>query len=483
MAEYPSPPFRWDVTKRHQLGRLIAGWQPNIKEEFLSELLLCSARVLAFSDDGELHFVGRSLDSLFDLLSGLLARTSWENRLHLLPVSLRFDREAMRESLTVQMLRGYLDSLWLAPRQVASRERPAVLVDIVSTGQTFGELIGTWHTWASEAGLPWEQVRAKIRLIGITQRSKTSPNTHRWQQHVPWASLLRPRAIKNVSVPPWFWEELTERPKITRSFRPKAWTDPGNAHPSRDVEALDGLREALFFYETGRMAETRERFAALLADTPGMSASWFRSLLHELRSSRLDGPSFRVMVDDAPPAAATARGRSNEQPGTRRRTTSEEIRRRFTAAGIPMLPLKTKITSAAEFAELCNTWAQCWFEGDPTQYTQWQCLPADESIWAQVIEDYPTLRVKVAENRTVPASILLRLAREAGREVRAALASRRPADPELSHLLAQDRASHVRLRVAQNKTTPTSLLDLLVSDPNSQVAAAAKATLAKTKTD
>ena len=72
----PSVPFRWDLVTPDQLGSLLTGTdEPRLW--FLDDLTACAGKVLARSGNGDLLFVGRSLDSLFDLLSGVLAGTDW----------------------------------------------------------------------------------------------------------------------------------------------------------------------------------------------------------------------------------------------------------------------------------------------------------------------------------------------------------------------------------------------------------------------
>jgi hypothetical protein len=91
------------------------------------------------------------------------------------------------------------------------------------------------------------------------------------------------------------------------------------ALPSRHPAALAGLREAAFCYETGRAAQTRERFATLLLHTPGVQAVWLRALAHELRSRTADAPGFIAVPDDTSPATyARQRQRRAEQRRTRR---------------------------------------------------------------------------------------------------------------------------------------------------------------------
>jgi hypothetical protein len=64
-------PFRWDLITPDRLGSMIADL-PELDPEFLDALVDGSAKVLARSAGGDLVFVGRSLDSMFDLLGGAL---------------------------------------------------------------------------------------------------------------------------------------------------------------------------------------------------------------------------------------------------------------------------------------------------------------------------------------------------------------------------------------------------------------------------
>ncbi|MDQ7904166.1 hypothetical protein RB614_06470 [Phytohabitans sp. ZYX-F-186] len=71
-AAEQSVPFRWDLVTPDQLGSLLRGTSPP-DLWFLDDLVACTGKVLARSGNGDLVFVGRSLDSMFDLLGGALA--------------------------------------------------------------------------------------------------------------------------------------------------------------------------------------------------------------------------------------------------------------------------------------------------------------------------------------------------------------------------------------------------------------------------
>lgn len=55
-------------------------------------------------------------------------------------------------------------------------------VDATHTGQTFGELYRLIRDWADDERAQWDVIRKKIRFVGVTSRTKTSPNTVRWAQ-------------------------------------------------------------------------------------------------------------------------------------------------------------------------------------------------------------------------------------------------------------------------------------------------------------
>ena len=129
-------PFRWDIGRRSQLGSLPHVAPPETYPEFEDDLLACAARVLAFAGDSDLVFVGRSPQPLFDLLSGLLLDTSWNDRLRLLNVALRHVGTPTQEQL--RAIYPYFAEVGLEPHTLARRPRTVALVDVVDTGQTFG---------------------------------------------------------------------------------------------------------------------------------------------------------------------------------------------------------------------------------------------------------------------------------------------------------------------------------------------------------
>ena len=280
-------PFRWDLTNRNHLGSLIDGEQAVSYPSFSDHLLSCCARVLAFGGDADLIFVGRSPESIFDHLSGLLFDTSWFDRLELLHFSMRFrEEEAIRQEHpeAINAMRAYLRHLGLHPEGIATRVRPAAFIDLVLTGDTFGRLVTFLRNWTNSNEYDWNAVKRRMRLIGITEKTKTSPKTWRWQQKASWVSVLQSRSIKNVSIPHALWHYLGNyQYKVSQSYTPSRWGDSELSSPTYSEEQLKALRLAYNLFEFGRTKERRQQFISLLVNEPAMKHQWFRNLVQEIR--------------------------------------------------------------------------------------------------------------------------------------------------------------------------------------------------------
>jgi hypothetical protein len=115
------------------------------------------------------------------------------------------------------------------------------------------------------------------------------------------------------------------------------------------------------------------------------------------------------------------------------------------------------IASAAEFAQLR--------EGENRDlYLRAANETATEQVWLDVIARYPEFRFWVAQNKTVPDSILWILARDADCRVRSMLAQKRKLPIDLLEQLAKGSDESVRRRVALNPHTPPHILQQLSQD-------------------
>ncbi|WP_433697812.1 hypothetical protein [Nocardiopsis sp. CA-288880] len=282
----PNRPFRWNVARGDRLGSLVGDGSEEYDPGYVAELTECAAKVVARSADGDLFFVGRSPDSLYDLLGGVLAGTADAERLNRLPLSLYGYEGRVTTPQERRQLRVNLADAGLSPAGLAGRRRPVVLVDLVAAGSTFGNLHRELRDWIDDERAAWNVIRTKVRYLGVTARGKTSPKTWRWQQHADWVGELPARAVRNVSVSGWLWGYLgNSQPKAEHSFRRHRWADPGVTVPRRDEEARAALNSAVVLHGYGRTPEARERFRRVLAGEPGFREPWLRALAGRVRAA------------------------------------------------------------------------------------------------------------------------------------------------------------------------------------------------------
>lgn len=293
-------PFRWDIHQRATLGSLLDGPRKEIPEggpppymplgepphyptSALAEMSGDCARIIALSNNADLYFVGRSLESLFDYLSGLLSDTDWAERLWLLQFSW-YGKPIIKAS-ELAGLQYYFEYLELDPFHLARRRYPIAFVDVVASGRTFGNLVAFLRQWAAEAGVDWNAARRKIRILGLTRRAKSSPKTWRWQQHISWRDLLPRRSIKSIAIPEGLWDYFGNwQEKTTKSYTHARWGSNTAAQPDHGEEHLLALRLAVQCFDWGRQKTQRELFARQLSAERAMAYGWFRDLERAVKS-------------------------------------------------------------------------------------------------------------------------------------------------------------------------------------------------------
>jgi hypothetical protein len=282
-------PFRWNIQRRNELGGLLDGPEAETYPGFLDDLLLCCAKVIGYSDDSDLYFVGRSPESLFDHLSGLLLDSTWAERLRLVQFSMRWwTEDEIREKHpgAIEAMRDYLSDLELSPKALLKRERPAAFVDLIAYGETLGNLVKLLHRWSKESGVEWEAVQRKLRLVGITRKEKPSPKAWRWWQHAEWLPILERSNIKNLAVGNMFWSYLGNiQPKVTISHAPDRWAREDLLGPNWHEDHLKALRLAVQVFDLGCARERRLAFARAMSEERAMMYPWFRELAQEFSTA------------------------------------------------------------------------------------------------------------------------------------------------------------------------------------------------------
>jgi hypothetical protein len=276
--------FRWNITRREQLGRLVADELAPDLSHGIDELRRCCARVIAMAGDSRLVFIGRSPESLYDYLTGALAGTSWADRVTLLNLSLKTYSDRLEtDAASLAAIREHFREIGLDPANIATSPHPIALVDLIYQGETFGKLLEMIFSFAADAGVDHRAVRRRLRIVGITERSESGPKTVRWQR-LPWAARFRPSSLRGVAIPSWFWGYLGDvQKKVSRSNPPSRWADPDMARPPRGPQYAEALGLALTLHDTARRRDEREKLATTLAKEEAMRYSWFRRLVLELR--------------------------------------------------------------------------------------------------------------------------------------------------------------------------------------------------------
>lgn len=284
---FPTKPFRWNLAKREQITDLSHVPPSETYPGYHDDLRAAAARVLARAGDSDLVFLGRSPECLFDYLSGIFTEVVRAPSLTLVQFSApKRPAETIAKSHRRELaaLRTYFAAERLDPRAIAFYGKQVRFIDVVSSGMTFGTLVDYLHFWAREQRADWNVVQRRIGFVGLTWRTSTSPNVHRWWQHQPWVAELTKTPVKNVSVPGRFWGFIANNDeKVTPSHWLERWAAPEQSQPSHRLHRLRGLRLALENFDRGRARDEREHFIRELTRLPEMRQSWLRSLVLRLR--------------------------------------------------------------------------------------------------------------------------------------------------------------------------------------------------------
>lgn len=281
-----APPYRWDLVTPAKLGTLLDG-VPAPDLWFVPELATCAGKVLARSAHGDLAFVGRSLDSMFDLLSGAMSGFDDAPALRRLPLSFAREwkggpRRRRFHPREESAARTVLEGVGITPYLLSRRSRPVCFVDVAYSGSTFTDVFDLIRRWVDDDRAQWDVIRQKIRFIGVTWREKTSPNTFRWAQHNPWTAELPSAAVVSVSMNGRVWGYLgNDQAKLTRTHAPKHWLTDAEG-PGRNEATRAALAEAVAVVAQGRATPIRRLIAQAMRDEPALSEPWLRMLQSHL---------------------------------------------------------------------------------------------------------------------------------------------------------------------------------------------------------
>jgi hypothetical protein len=282
-------PFRWTIAKREQLGSLVTGdARGNLNRGgFLTNLREAAARILAFSDDADLAFIGRTPENFYDYVSGILSGVDDAPTLHLVHFSMRWSGEGGVRAMERERLSGFFDYLCeagLDAASIATQSRPLALVDFIAHGGTMQNFVELLHLQAEMTGADWNAVQRRLRIIGLRVRTHNSPNTWRWQQHQDWLHLIPQAVIKNVSVPANFlWHIANDQPKVTHSFHPGLWSRDETHGKALSDDQLVALNLAVQLFDAGQERDEQMALASLIAKTSEMQQAATRRLVLRIK--------------------------------------------------------------------------------------------------------------------------------------------------------------------------------------------------------
>ncbi len=294
-----SKPFRWDIKKREQLGSLLDGplehedrYYGGIKH-YLDVLPKSCARILSMSDNSDLIFIGRSLEKAFDYLSGILSDTSWETGCVLLNVSLTDSYNEVKGKYpgAIEGFSEQLNSLGLNPGNLQYRERGIAFVDVIMSGDTFGNLHDFLMKLSDIEHIDINSIKRKVRFIAGTMEKYTSPNTHRWYQdkkNMPWICEYKPRQLRSFTIEEGLWDHLIwpdYEQRVSQCNPPWRWTDASIEYAHHDKKCLESLRLCYHLYIAGTSPEQKRLFLRLLQKEKSVRYPWFRGLISELKKS------------------------------------------------------------------------------------------------------------------------------------------------------------------------------------------------------
>jgi len=302
-------PFRWNIKKIEELGLLLKNdFDPcstTFIENFLNEIekiriliddknqpvifedfLKCCSRVLSFSGNRDIIFIGRSPENIFDFYSGIFENTSWAQRIKLLNISIYglFDcKDNIIFEKKFTALKNHFKELKLAPTDIVKHPKGIAFCDLVWEGTTFGKIFEFLISWASEEKIPCMDLKRKIFFLGITPRKKTSPNTNRWQQESTWTRYYNVlKQIKNISIPKplWFYLGNMQDKTIPCNYFWR-WNKEVIHLPQRKEENFQSLKFAYWIYKFG--TENKKQFSKLLVKENAIKYIWYRKLINELK--------------------------------------------------------------------------------------------------------------------------------------------------------------------------------------------------------
>lgn len=252
----------------------------------MEDLRTAAARVIAFADDADLAFIGRTPENFFDYLSGVFDGIEETPNLHLVQFSMRWAGPGGLKAIGQDKLSAFFDYLreeGVDAITISTNTRPLALVDFIAYGGTMQNFVEILQLQAKQDRVDWNAVQRRLKIIGLRVKTHNSPNTWRWQQHQDWLHKVPDTTIKNVSAPAsLLFHIANDQPKLTPAFHPRRWGQDDRQEKNITQKQLEALALAVKLYDVGQSKEERGRLASLIARSDEMRQSETRRLVSRL---------------------------------------------------------------------------------------------------------------------------------------------------------------------------------------------------------
>ena len=165
----------------------------------------------------------------------------------------------------IEELKKHFTLLKLDPYSIKKSKNKIYFVDVVYYGGTYSEIFNFLKSWCCEIKEDFPAVLYKIGFIGITSRTKNSPNTWRWHQHKDWPKSLSKNSLKNISVNRFYWSYLGDyQSKLTHSNRPKNWLHHPIEKQDYSENTIYAINEAHYLYQLAQTNEEKKTLMSLI---------------------------------------------------------------------------------------------------------------------------------------------------------------------------------------------------------------------------
>jgi len=144
------------------------------KDKFCTELVSVTSQILNKCHDGELYFLGRSLEHSYDYLMGAFKEIpTWHDRLHNVIISMKGILDGLNY-LHSENIAGFERQMRfhkLMPDDIIRRKRKTVIIDVIFGGGTLECFVECLEHLAVRNKLSVKDMKSKLVFVAIQKQS------------------------------------------------------------------------------------------------------------------------------------------------------------------------------------------------------------------------------------------------------------------------------------------------------------------------